>query len=210
MTDKPQSRYRSRELILILFAVLLFCLSWLKYVLNLNNVETILAVTAVTVFILLYSGMGRWLFRVFSDMGWRLYRVRRQQESVAKILKLGGNTNFQSRGIIDFFALERVSFVTVGGKRMGDEDMRAVKEFYDLHSLFLPENEITDEGLAQLTGLAKLWVLDLKHNRQITDAGLIHLARLANLNTLVLVGTQVTDEGVEKLEEELPNCTIIH
>jgi len=38
----------------------------------------------------------------------------------------------------------------------------------------------------------------------------VHLKGLANLQSLSLTGTQVTDEGVQKLQQALPNCTIIH
>jgi len=44
--------------------------------------------------------------------------------------------------------------------------------------------------------------------RPITDAGLVHLKGLTNLELLVLGDTQVTDEGVKNLQEALPNCRI--
>ncbi len=44
--------------------------------------------------------------------------------------------------------------------------------------------------------------------RPITDAGLEHLKGLTNLELLVLGDTQVTDEGIKKLREALPNCNI--
>jgi hypothetical protein len=53
----------------------------------------------------------------------------------------------------------------------------------------------------------KLQSLDLSYTR-ITDAGLEHLRGLTNLALLNLRDTQVTDGGVKKLEEALPNCKI--
>ena len=44
--------------------------------------------------------------------------------------------------------------------------------------------------------------------RPITDAGLVHLKGLTNLEGLLLIGTQVTDAGVAKLKEALPDCRI--
>jgi len=44
----------------------------------------------------------------------------------------------------------------------------------------------------------------------ITDAGLEHLSGLANLEYLSIVGTDVTDEGVKKLQQALPNCEIYY
>ena len=45
---------------------------------------------------------------------------------------------------------------------------------------------------------------------QITDAGLKHLEALTRLGHLYLHGSQVTDEGVEKLKQALPECKIYH
>jgi hypothetical protein len=42
----------------------------------------------------------------------------------------------------------------------------------------------------------------------ITDAGLKHLVGLTRLQELDLHGTHVTDEGIAKLQEALPNCQI--
>ena len=58
-----------------------------------------------------------------------------------------------------------------------------------------------------LSGLANLEGLDLT-NTQITDVGLTHLSSLTKLNYLWLIGTRVTDEGIEKFQETLPSCKI--
>jgi hypothetical protein len=42
------------------------------------------------------------------------------------------------------------------------------------------------------------------------DAGLEHLATLTHLKSLSLVDTQVTDAGVNKLQQALPMCKIKH
>jgi len=46
--------------------------------------------------------------------------------------------------------------------------------------------------------------------RRRPDAGLEHLEGLTNLKWLRLYKTQVTEEGVKKLQQSLPNCTIRH
>ncbi len=44
--------------------------------------------------------------------------------------------------------------------------------------------------------------------RQVKDAGLEHLKGLMQLKKLVLHDTKVTDKGVKRLQEALPNCKI--
>ena len=44
--------------------------------------------------------------------------------------------------------------------------------------------------------------------RTITDAGLEHLMGVGSLRELILDGTQVTDAGIKKLKQTLPNCKI--
>ena len=48
------------------------------------------------------------------------------------------------------------------------------------------------------------------NNTQVTNAGLVHLKGLSNLQTLFLNDTQITDEGVKQLQQALPNCEIDH
>ena len=57
----------------------------------------------------------------------------------------------------------------------------------------------SDAGLVHLKGLTNLQHLDLIGD-QITDAGLVHLEALTGLETLVLSGTQITDAGLVHLK----------
>jgi hypothetical protein len=43
---------------------------------------------------------------------------------------------------------------------------------------------------------------------QVTNAGLEHLKGLSNLKTLFLEHSKVTDDGIMKLRQALPNCKI--
>jgi hypothetical protein len=44
----------------------------------------------------------------------------------------------------------------------------------------------------------------------INDDGLEYLKGLKNLRVLLIRWTKVTDAGVEKLQQALPNCRIAH
>ena len=66
--------------------------------------------------------------------------------------------------------------------------------------------DITDAGLEHVKGLNQLEELTL--GNAITNTGLEQLKGLTQLKELHVWATQVTDEGVLKLQEELPNCKI--
>ena len=59
-----------------------------------------------------------------------------------------------------------------------------------------------------IKGLTTLERLDLNACTQITDAGLVHLKELINLQHLGLYKTQVNDTGIAELKKALPNCDI--
>jgi len=42
----------------------------------------------------------------------------------------------------------------------------------------------------------------------VTDAGLLHLAKLTKLHELNLRGTGVTERGVKQIQQALPDCKI--
>jgi hypothetical protein len=65
----------------------------------------------------------------------------------------------------------------------------------------------TDADLVHLVELTQLQELHLSGTR-VTDAGLMHLRRLTQLQWLYLDGTQATDTGVARLQAALPNCNV--
>jgi Leucine-rich repeat (LRR) protein len=77
-----------------------------------------------------------------------------------------------------------------------------------LHVIHFENNQqVTDEDLRQLEGLADLVELNLP-NTSITDAGLEHLRSQNRLRRLNLNNTQVTEAGVQRLQAALPQCRI--
>jgi hypothetical protein len=60
---------------------------------------------------------------------------------------------------------------------------------------------MTDAVLARLADQDRLAGLDLSGSRQVTDAGIAHLARMTNLRRLNLTGTNVTDRGLAVLRD---------
>ncbi|MCY2995297.1 MAG: hypothetical protein NTY19_46660 [Planctomycetota bacterium] len=73
--------------------------------------------------------------------------------------------------------------------------------------LDLSSTKVTDAGLIHLEGLTQLQTLNLG-STSITDAGLAHLKGLTKLQELDLSSTKVTDAGVAELKKVLPKVKI--
>ena len=97
--------------------------------------------------------------------------------------------------------------VSLAGTQVTDAGLAHLTGLTALESLHLGGTQVTDAGVVHLTGLTALKTLWLATG-QITDAGLVHLAGLSALKTLTLYDTQVTDVGVAELQQALPNCSI--
>jgi hypothetical protein len=79
-----------------------------------------------------------------------------------------------------------------------------------LEVLRLSKTKVTNEGLRTISALRSLTRLKIDRNMQIADEGLKHLAKLKNLEELDVSYTNVTAEGIETLQNALPDCKIIH
>ena len=82
-------------------------------------------------------------------------------------------------------------------ERLGAEIAR--NEQGDVIEVNLSDSQITDAGLVHLKALINLDELYLS-NTQVTDVGLVHLKELTNLQKLYLWDTQVTDAGLLHLK----------
>jgi hypothetical protein len=87
----------------------------------------------------------------------------------------------------------------------------AVEAIEGLGGLVLYDYHYTERRQPALLGgdfFCDVWMADLGHT-QIGDDGLKHLSGLTELKSLSLNGTQVTDQGIKKLQQALPNCNIV-
>ncbi|MGD9721843.1 MAG: hypothetical protein AB7O59_11015 [Pirellulales bacterium] len=115
-------------------------------------------------------------------------------EAVAAIQKIGGT--------VMPLAMNDDSLVVdfhLGGTALTDEGLAHVKALPKVYELNLKDTQITDAGLAQLAGMGTLVRLHLEKTK-VTDAGLPHLKDLGALEYLNLYGTAVTDAGLEHLK----------
>jgi Leucine-rich repeat (LRR) protein len=91
---------------------------------------------------------------------------------------------------------------------LDDNALAPLTGFDSLEILILRANpKITDTGLAHLSGLKKLYLLDLD-NTSITDAGVAQLARITGLEEIHLNGTKTTRDGIAALKAKFPRASI--
>jgi beta-lactamase regulating signal transducer with metallopeptidase domain/Leucine-rich repeat (LRR) protein len=106
----------------------------------------------------------------------------------------------------DMSRLEQLNLRETG---ITDAGLEYLATLTGLQELRLGNAQITDAGLKCLKGLTGLQVLGLGRTR-ITDAGLEELKGLGELRQLIVPfdRSQVTDTGVQQLQQALPNLTI--
>lgn len=92
--------------------------------------------------------------------------------------------------------------------KVTDAGMPHVGACTSLTRLHLERTAIGDAGLEHLKGLENLEYLNL-YGTQVSDAGLEHLKGLTNLKKLYLWQSKATQEGADKLNESLPELTIV-
>jgi serine/threonine protein kinase/Leucine-rich repeat (LRR) protein len=81
----------------------------------------------------------------------------------------------------------------------GDLGLEQLKKLPQLNRLTYISPNLTEAGLATLTGFSKLEHLSVAHSQQLGDAAAARLGELKNLATLSLEDTSVTDAGLAQL-----------
>jgi internalin A len=102
--------------------------------------------------------------------------------------------------------LNRLRVLNLRNTPLNDADLASFKRLSSLYYLDVQFTQVTDAGLVHVKGLNGLRFLNLRGTR-VSDAGLVHLKGLTSLKFLV-VGTQVTDAGVDGLKRALPTLEI--
>lgn len=78
----------------------------------------------------------------------------------------------------------------------------------NLKELELHKSKVTPEGLPELAGFSKLIKLKLNY-MNLKDADLNSLPVLPQLRELELMGNPITALGVQKLQQRMPDCTVV-
>jgi hypothetical protein len=149
-------------------------------------------------------------------LGLWVQRAERQRRAVAAIVEAGGSVAYDGQlfGIwfnddlpgpdwlcrltaVDYFAA--VSEILCVGDTADQQCAHVARLPRNPTSLFLQSSHVTDAGLANLSKLTELQVLNLD-STGITDAGVEHLKGLTGLQALCLDNTRIGDEGLEHLK----------
>ena len=149
--------------------------------------------------------------------------IVRQRRAVAAVRGLGGVVYYEGDKPFIDLPPSRIWL----RKQFGDDS------FANVVAVYLTNTQVNNAGLAHLSGLSRLQVLDLS-NTPIEDEGLAHLKGLTGLQVLYLYNTRISDaglthlngltglrelyldnhnieisrEGVDKLRAALPGCEI--
>jgi hypothetical protein len=106
----------------------------------------------------------------------------------------------------DFFAT--VVGVYMSRKQTSDSDLELIGRLVQLKWLGIGGINISDVGLENLQRLKQLQAIGIYGTTHITDTGLESFRLLTKLQKVYLERTQVTPEGIQKLQRALPNCKI--
>lgn len=155
----------------------------------------VLAVGAVGVGVTMFMGDGEAVDIEVQEVNEPIVSSARQE-----LQKLGAR--------MDFDVNSQVNSIEISGVQFTSQHMGWVLELKALTRVSLVKCGINDAALAQLKGLERLSFLDVTGNKEITDAGVEHFSDMKALGALTAVETGITEAGVEKLKEALPNCMV--
>ena len=91
--------------------------------------------------------------------------------------------------------------LTLWGQNIDNESVKLLSVLPKLENLTFMKTAIDDEGLAILPEFKALKALNLRGCDKITDAGMVHVAKIPNLENLALLYTLINDEGIVNLQD---------
>jgi hypothetical protein len=128
-----------------------------------------------------------------------------------RILKLEYNQQLTDKALEHIAGLTQLSELDLAFVPVTDQSIESLTQLTSLTKLYLYGTLISDEGLRRLPELSELEVLYVGRDEgaEISDASLEILTARQSLKTLGIPGTRFSPEGIQKLRDELPNCTLV-
>jgi thiol-disulfide isomerase/thioredoxin len=127
-----------------------------------------------------------------------------------ELLALWRNDQFTDKALDHLRGLNNLKILRFDDAQITDDGLKKLKQFgllTGLEFLVLTRTQITDAGLLHLKGLAQLQELSLT-GTGITDTGLSYLKEHKKLQTLFLSHTKITHDGYMNLQRDLPHVQI--
>jgi hypothetical protein len=128
-----------------------------------------------------------------------------------RILKLEYNQKLTDKALEHIAGLTQLSELDLAFVPVTDQSIESLTQLKSLTKLYLYGTLISDEGLRRLPELPELEILYVGRDEgaEISDASLEILTARKSLKTLGIPGTRFSPEGIQKLRDELPNCTLV-
>ena len=163
------------------------------------SIRTVLAATLIMASIL------AWL-------GWELHRISRQRTAIAKLRHVGFVVSYEHERLPNsiFYSESSTPPGPAWLRNLLGDDFFATPEMVAQDPDQTPVAEyaaITDADLAYLDQLPDLRILNL-NNCNITDRSVERIVLLDKLELLLIQDAMITDAGIDRLREELPDCKI--
>jgi len=124
------------------------------------------------------------------------------------------DTGIDDASLAHMHGMTKLAYLNIGSNsrnQVTDAGLEHLRGMTSIQNLTLIGTRVTDSGLETISGLKELSHLAIgsqADQSEITDAGLAHLAGLSKLTNLTILKTRITDAGIAKLKENLPNVKI--
>ncbi len=135
--------------------------------------------------------------------------LRRLQGVVLRDIAILYQTGISDSGLkylngLRHFANLPLERLYLGATRITDAGLKTIATWPPLSHLYIGGTQISDDGLKHLASTA-IATLDI-HDCDLTDNAIVHLARISELHSIWIWGTQI-DQA--KLAAALPNCQLV-
>ena len=151
-------------------------------------------------------------------LGWVVHRANVQRDAVAAIVRTGGSIRYEwqrvpgvgwdlkdgpgwRKWLVERLGVDYFGNVVIAklGKQVTDAEMAYVARLARLESISIANGEnLTDAGMVHLRGLVDLEVLNF-HGTKVSGACLANLRRLTKLKSLMLDGVPLSDADLVHL-----------
>ena len=116
-------------------------------------------------------------------------------------------TEISDAGLARLADLKNLEELSVSGQLVSASSLKALSKLPKLSFLVLDELDVTQECLDEIVKMPILESLSLD-NSTLDDKQLLQLAKIETLRALYIVQSDVTDVGLERFLEALPECEV--